>query len=106
MTRKEILDEIFKDIDENERKLIDPLINEVVFLENQMQELKKIPFISVHPKNPTLQKKTEAAKLYKECTQSYMNAIRILCSLLHKVDGGEEDIVAKFMENLNSGQCV
>ncbi len=102
MTRKEILDDIFKDINENERKLIDPLINEVIFLENQMQELKKIPFISVHPKNPTLQKKTEAAKLYKECSQSYMNAIRILCSLLHKIEGGEEDPVAKFMENLNS----
>lgn len=65
MTRKEELDDIFKDIEENEKKLIDPLLQEVIFLEEQMMELKKMPFISVHPKNPSLQRKTEAAKLYK-----------------------------------------
>lgn len=101
MGRKEILEEIFKEIDSNEKKLIDPLIDEVIFLENQMIELKKYPFIAFNPKNPAQQKKTEAAKLYKELSQSYMNAIRILCSSLHKVEGGDEDPVAKFMESLN-----
>lgn len=91
MTRKEELDEIFKDIEENEKKLIDPLLLEVIFLEEQMKGLKKMPFISVHPSNPSLQRKTEAAKLYKECSQSYMNAIRILCSLLSKVESSAQD---------------
>ena len=91
MTRKEELDEIFKDIDDSEKKLIDPLLLEVIFLEGQMKELKKMPFISVHPNNSSLQKKTEAAKLYKECSQSYMNAIRILCSLLSKVESSAQD---------------
>lgn len=91
MTRKEELDDIFKDIEENEKKLIDPLLQEVIFLEEQMMELKKMPFISVHPKNPSLQRKTEAAKLYKECSQSYMNAIRILCSILSKVESSAQD---------------
>ncbi|MCQ2978222.1 MAG: hypothetical protein MJ245_00290 [Clostridia bacterium] len=99
MSRAEELKEIFKDVDESQRKLIQPLIDEVIFLEVQMQNLKKLPFISTNPKNPNQQRKTEAAKLYKECSQSYMNAIRILCSLLHKGDGGEEDPVAKFMES-------
>lgn len=91
MTRKEELDDIFKDIEENEKKLIDPLLLEVIFLEEQMRELKKMPFINVHPTNPSLQRKTEAAKLYKECSQSYMNAIRILCSILSKVESSAQD---------------
>ena len=95
MTRRQTLNEIFKDIDENERKLIEPLLDEVIFLEVQMMDLKQMPFISIHPKNPALQKKTEAAKLYKECSQSYMNAIRILVGVLHKVDSSAQDDLLK-----------
>lgn len=91
MTRLEELNEIFKDVDDNEKQLIDPLLEEVIFLEEQMKELRQIPFISVHPKNPSLQRKTEAAKLYKECSQSYMNALRILCSILNKVESSAQD---------------
>lgn len=101
MTRKETLEDIFKDIEPNEKKLIDPLIDEVIFLEEQMISLKKLPFISIHPKNNALQKKTEAAKLYKECTQSYMNAIRILCSILHKVESTAQDELLKRLEEFN-----
>mgnify|MGYP003291041995 CR=1 FL=1 len=48
MERRKELNEIFKDIDPSEKKLIDPLISEVIFLEEQMNELKKLPFISIH----------------------------------------------------------
>ena len=99
--RRKLLDDIFKDIDGNEKKLIDPLIEEVVFLEEQMTELKKLPFIRVNAKKPELQKKTEASKLYKECSQSYMNAIRILCSILHKVDSSEQEELLKRLEEFS-----
>lgn len=98
MNRREELDKIFDEIDPNEKKLVSKLINEVVFLEEQMEKLKKLPFIRVHPKNSSLQETTPAAKQYKEHSQSYMNAIRILCSLLHKVEGGEEDPVQEFLK--------
>lgn len=101
MSRREELKDIFKEVDENERKLIKPLIDEVIFLEVQMMELREMPFISVNPKNPAQQKKTEAAKLYKECSQSYMNAIRILCSILHKVDSSSEDELMKKLEEFS-----
>lgn len=101
MTRHEELKEIFKDIDESEKKLIQPLLDEVLFLEEQMVELKKLPFINVHPTKSALQKKTEAAKLYKECSQSYMNAIRILCSILHKVDSSAEDDLMKKLQEFS-----
>lgn len=102
MTRREELKEVFKDVNENEKTLIKPLIDEVIFLEAYMNDLKNYPFISVNPKNQAQQKKTEAAKLYKECSQSYMNAIRILCSLIHKDDGNEESPLREYLNSLGS----
>lgn len=100
MNRREKLNEIFKDINKNEKELIDPLIDELVFLENQMDQLKKLPFIRVHPKNPAKQETTPAAKQYKECSQSYMNAIRILCSLIHKDDNQEESPLRQYLKEM------
>lgn len=102
MNRREELDVIFKDIDSNEKKLINPLIDELIFLETQMNYLKTLPFIRVHPKNPSKQETTPAAKQYKECTQSYMNAIRILCSLIHKVEGDEDSPLRQYLKELKS----
>ncbi len=100
MGRKEILEEIFQNIDNNQRKLIEPLIEEIDFLERKMAELKKLPFLNVHPKNPALQKKTEASKAYKECCQSYMNAIRILISLLPKANGEAESPLRQYLKEI------
>ena len=95
MTRRETLNEIFKDIDKNERKLIAPLLDEIIYLEEQMKYLRTLPQIKIHPTNNAIQKKTEAAKLYKEYSQSYMNAIRILVGVLHKVDSSAQDELLK-----------
>lgn len=99
MTRREELDEIFKNVEENQRQLVSRLLDEVVFLEERMSELKKLPFVSVNPKNPAQQRMTPVAKLYKECTQSYMNAIRILCSLLHKIESSAQDDLLRLLED-------
>ena len=89
--RKSELFAVFSKIDEAELKVVRKLINEVIFLEQQMDELRKLPFISVHPNNPAMQKSTAAAKQYKECSQSYMNAVRILLSVLRKEDTTEQN---------------
>lgn len=98
MTRLEELKLIFQNVEEDQRRLVDRLLEEVVFLENQMTELKKLPFVRVHPSNPEIQKTTSAAKLYKECTQSYMNAIRILAGILYKVESSAQDELLKKLE--------
>lgn len=98
MTRFEELQEIFKDAGEAEQKLIIPLLHEVEFLESRMSELKKMPFISIHPRKPALQKTTAAARQYKECSQSYMNAIRILAGILRKTDTSAADELMKKLE--------
>lgn len=96
--RRKELDNIFRNIDEGEKQLLSPLIDEVVFLEQRMEELKRLPFVAVNAKNPALQKTTSAAKLYKECSQSYMNAIRILCNSLRKVDSNSADDLRRMLE--------
>lgn len=98
MDRRKQLDEIFRNVDEDERQLVDKLIDEVVYLEDQMKQLKQLPFIAIHPEKPQLQKLTPAAKLYKECSQSYMNAIRILVNVLRKVEASAQDDLLKMLE--------
>jgi hypothetical protein len=67
------------------------LIDEVVFIEEQLVELKKLPFISVNPKNPMQQKVTPAAKQYKELLQQYNNSLRLLYRLSGDMGEVEEE---------------
>lgn len=101
MKREETLKDIFKDVDESEKKLIDPLLEEVIYLEEQMKYLRTLPQIKIHPTNNAIQRKTEAAKLYKEYSQSYMNAIRILLGVLHKIDSSAQDELLKRLEEFS-----
>lgn len=96
--RKQDLLKLFKDTDNAQQILVDRLIDEVVFLESKMSELKKMPFIKVHPANPEIQKSTPAAKQYKECMQSYMNAVRILLSILKQSNTSEEDTLLNMLK--------
>lgn len=97
-TRRKQLEAIFADVDPGEKQLVTNLLDEVVYLECRMAELKKMPFIHAHPQNPALQKSTPAAKQYKECMQSYMNALRILVNILRKVETSAQDELLKKLE--------
>lgn len=101
MDRRQELEEIFTDVEETEKKLVNGLIDEVVYYEEQMRELKTLPFIAVHPKNPALQKMTPAAKLYKEYATSYMNALRILLNILRKVESTAQDELLRKLEEFS-----
>ena len=89
MSRKEELLKLFDQV-EDTKGIILPLIDDVVFLEERLKELRKLPFIKVNPKNPAQQKPTAAAKQYKELLQQYNNCIKILTGILRK-DTPEED---------------
>lgn len=89
MSRKEELLKIFDQVDDS-KNIIAPLIDDVVFLEEQLQELRKLPFIRVHPQYPDIQKATPAAKQYKELLQQYNNCVKILTGILRK-DAPEEE---------------
>lgn len=100
MERVEELRAIFKSLDENKQKIVAPLIEEAVFLEKQMTELKKYPFIKFHPKNPNLQKVTAAGKQYREFLQTYTNIIDKLCRMYGKDEGEEESPLRAFLKGL------
>ena len=67
------------------------LIDEIVFIEEQLIELKKLPFININPKNPMQQKATPAAKQYKELLQQYNNSLRLLLRLSGDLGGEPEE---------------
>lgn len=89
--RRKQLEEIFQNIDKDQKSLVEPELDEVVFLETRMEELKKLPFVEVHPKNPARQRPTAAAREYKNCQTSYINALRFLYSILKQNDTTAQD---------------
>lgn len=98
MNRKdELLNLIDNDI------TLKPLIAEVVYLEEQLDYLRGLPKIKVNPKNPTQQKTTPAAKLYKELLQQYTNIIKILMKATGVDADNEESPLRRWMnERFNS----
>ena len=69
---KELFDFVEKDIN------YFPLIRHVVTLEERLDELSKLPFVKVHPTDPTRQKVLPAGKQYKELLQQYINGLKVL----------------------------
>lgn len=67
------------------------LIEETIFLEEQLIELKELPFIQVSKKNPAIQKTTPAAKQYKEFLQQYNNCLRILFRMTGEMEENDEE---------------
>lgn len=85
MTRKEELLNLIE-----ETPALIPLVNDMVYLEEQLDYLRSLPKIKVHPKDPSKQKTTPAAKLYKELLQQYTNILRIMMRATG-IDESEEE---------------
>jgi hypothetical protein len=100
-------DELIKVVPEDSLELVSSVIDDVVFLEEQLTELKKLPFIQVNPKNTMQQRSTPAAKQYKEFLQQYINCIKMIEYVIYKDkrlegDDTEESPLRKwFRENAN-----
>lgn len=93
--KKEILNLI-----ENDIKLI-PLVDEMIYLEGELDRLRELPKIMVHPKDPSKQKATPAAKLYKEYLQQYVNVIKVLVKSTDIDESEEESPLRKWMNERN-----
>lgn len=81
MTRR---DELISIIPEDSLELVSSVIDDVVFLEGRLTELKKLPFIQVNPKNPMQQRSTPASKQYKEFLQQYINCIKVIEAVIYR----------------------
>lgn len=97
MTRKEELLAIFDQV-EDAKGIIRPMIDDVLFLEEHLERLRQLPQIEVHPKHPTMQRQTEAAKQYIKYFQQYNNAIKTLTGILRKDAAEEESPLRAFLQ--------
>lgn len=101
MSRSEELHKIFESIDEGKRAIVSNLIDEAVYLETQLTELKKYPFIKFHPTNPNLQKITAAGKQYREFLQTYTNIVDKLCRVYANEETEEASPLRAFLDRIN-----
>lgn len=88
MDRRKELEQILDKIPDKE--LVNQIVEEIIFLEKQIEYLKTLPFIKVHPDNPQIQKETPAAKQYHHMMQAYQNNIKLFISYIRKTDISEE----------------
>lgn len=96
MDRKEELLEIIN----HDRALV-PLVDEMVYLEEQLAYLRGLPKLKVHPENPELQKVTPAAKLYREMLQQYTIAVRILMKATGRGETEEESPLRRYLNEMD-----
>lgn len=93
----EKLTELFQDVDESNKKLVEGLIRDAAFLyaENYMLKelLNKTGMIKVHPDNTSMQKSIPAAKEYRQNLNSYSTVIKTLNGVLQKtIDSDDDDL--------------
>lgn len=65
------------------------LIEEMVFLEANLERLRGMPFLRIHPGDPSRQKATPASKQYRELLSQYTAIVKTLARVSN--DDGEED---------------
>lgn len=101
MTRKEQLENLLSKLDDKD--LVNQIVDEIIFLEQQLTYLRTLPFIRVNPNDSSQQKETPAAKQYHHMLQAYNNNIKIIISYIRKanLDEETEDAFAQFMKKWN-----
>lgn len=104
MSRKE---ELIGLVPDDSIKLVEDVIDEIVFLEGRLEALKKLPFIQVNPKNAEQQRSTPAFKQYKETLQQYTNCVKLIESVIYRdkriesEEAEESPLRRWFKENAN-----
>lgn len=100
ITRCEELAKLCESLDESTQKIVGRVIHEIAFLEDQLENLRQLPFIEVNPKNPSQQRATPAAKQYKEFLQQYNNSVKIILSALGKIETAETSPLREYLERM------
>lgn len=96
--RESELRRIFDGVDDEIRVLVGPTVENVLYIEERMAELVKLPMIQVHPSDPMKQRATPAAKLYKEFLQQHTNCIKLLASVFNKFTPEDESPLRQWLE--------
>jgi regulator of replication initiation timing len=96
----EKLTEIFADVEESKRRLVEGLIEDAAFLRAENYILKKCiaetGMVKIHPQHLDMQKPIETAKQYLKNINSYSVVIKTLNSVLEKNVLEDEDELDEF----------
>lgn len=96
----EKLTEIFTDIEESKKKLVEGLIEDAAFLKAEnfvlKEALTEIGMVNFHPQNKHLQKPVEAAKQYLKNVNSYAVIIKTLNGVLNQNIIEDDDDLSDF----------
>ena len=65
-------------------------VDELLFLEDRLEQLRKLPHIEINPRNPAQQRATVAAKEYIKYLQQYNMVVRILSRATGSDENDEE----------------
>lgn len=98
MTRLEKLQEIVSKVDEDKAEVIEPLLTDIIFMEERLNELRKLPHLRISIKNSEIQQITAAGKQYKETMQAYLNALKVVQTTLSRFTVEEQDAFDKWIE--------
>lgn len=99
MNRKEELKKYFKN-KIGDITVIEPLIDKVVMLEEDLAELEKLPRVIFHPKNKTLVKEPPHFKMWKEKFQQYTLSIKVLQSFIRGTEEKEDSPLRAYLKEL------
>lgn len=86
--------------------LMNQLIDEIIYMESQLEYYRSLPQIRVNKEKPEIQRATPAAKLYKETLQQYTNCIKIIAKCVGIDADDDESPLRKwakaFLNNVNT----
>lgn len=99
--RAELL-KTFADVD-GVNVVMGPMVDDMVFLEERLAELRQLPFIRVNPNNQAQQKPTAAARQYKELLQQYNNCIKIIAGAIKNTSADDESPLRTFLRSVANG---
>ena len=99
-------EELLKLVNDSNSSTLIPLIDKLLFLENQLENLEKLPMIKIHPDNPEIQKATPASKLYKEFLQQYTNIIKVISHTTNNESNEEESPLRKWLKQRMESESI
>lgn len=99
METAERLKELFAEVDKDKRTFAFDTIDEYVFFQKKVEELKRLPLIRCSIRNPERQQLTPAAKLIKEYSQVIDAKRGTLLRILNGLGGSAaEELFAKISD--------
>lgn len=84
------------------KSLVLPLIDEMLYLENELDKVKQLPFISYNKTNRAIQKILPAQKVYTSLMQQYNNIVKNLSNIMIKQGVKNTSPLRAYLEKVQS----